>query len=85
MKTIYKYPLYITDVQKVTVPAAAHFLNVAIQNGELYIWALVNTDFEPKDRTIKIYGTGNPIDSPTGLYIGTAHNPNGLVWHVFEN
>jgi len=85
MKTIYKYPLYITDVQKVTLPAAAHFLEVAFQGTELYVWALVNTEYSPLDRTIKIYGTGNPIESPTGLFIGTAHCPNGLVWHIFEN
>lgn len=85
MKTIYKYELDITDVQVIRPPAAAHFLEVAFQQDKLFVWALVNTDYKPHDRVIKIYGTGNPIESGTGLYIGTVHAPNGLVWHVFEN
>ena len=84
MKVIYKYPLDDkVGVQVVKVPASAHFLHAAYQNGGLWIWAQVQTDYRDHDRLIRIYGTGQPIESG-GFYICTVHSPDGFVWHIYE-
>lgn len=85
MRVIYKYDLEITDVQQISPPAGALLLNVAFQGDRLCLWALVNTDYRAHDRIIKIYGTGQPVESQIGHYIGTAHDPRGFVWHAFEH
>jgi hypothetical protein len=47
------------------------------------VWTIVHDDFPEENRSLRIYGTGAPIDSG-GDYIGSAITPSGrLVWHVF--
>lgn len=41
-KTIYKYPLDVTDVQEIKLPVGAEILTVQAQNGTLCLWALVD-------------------------------------------
>lgn len=84
MKTIWKYPLEITDEQVVAMPNDAEILTVQMQGSELCLWAVVE-DTNPKEpRTICIIGTGNPMpDERFLIYIGTAQM-GPLVWHVFE-
>jgi hypothetical protein len=89
MHTIYKYPIEITDSQKVLMPQGAQILTAQFNNGRLCLWALVNaSEAVLMERTIRIQGTGNPVADPYLLkYIGTdQHVVNGttLVWHVFE-
>lgn len=37
-----------------------------------------------KTRTVRVYGTGQPISEADSEHIGTALTPGGaLVWHVF--
>lgn len=85
MKVIYKYPLAITDVQSIEMPVRSEILCVQMQLDKPCIWAKVETD-EPSDvKTIRIYGTGHPIDED-GQYIGTFQlQSEGLVFHVFDN
>ena len=84
MRTIYKYPLVITDKQTLMLPANAEVLTVAGQHGQPCIWALVDTDAEPKPCEITMCGTGMPCDCALGDYIGTAQLLDGkLVLHVF--
>lgn len=87
MQKIWKYPLAITDVQRLSMPERAEILSVADQDGTLCLWAMVDTHaLREEVRTIEIIGTGNPISTPTGyarLFIGTAVM-RPFVWHVFE-
>lgn len=94
MKTIYKYQLQIKDVQLLELPTNYRILSVKEQNGDLYLWAIVDTDAEGKTSIqIEIFGTGNPIDAPDRflfdeddyVYLNTVVMSNGLVWHVFKN
>lgn len=83
---IYEYPLDITDLQVVQMPAGAKILSVASQNGTLCLWAMVVPHARLTDRRIEIIGTGYPIPEGTGIYrnfIGTVPIIP-FVWHVFE-
>ena len=85
MKTIYKYPLEITDYQYVRLPIRSKIISVGNQNGRLVLWAMVDTSQTEYDRSVIIKRTGNPIESEelTGYtYIGTVQIA-WLVWHVF--
>ena len=91
MKTIYKYPLEITDRQDIHVQGSG-WLDVQFQRGQLCLWMVADTTWEPMKRTIAVFGTGNALpddidtgDYPIYRYIGTAQQFGGeLVWHVYE-
>ena len=88
MTTIYKHQLKITDRQNVSMPFGAELLSVQVQHNEVCLWAKVESNNHPQDRTIEIFGTGNPIYEDMGVsrkFIGTVQTHEGaLVWHVFE-
>ena len=84
MRTIYKYPLQITDFQTVKVPAGASPLTAQMQGDQLCLWAMIDTDVkETVDAVVKIFGTGNPVelDGEWG-YMGSVQQ-SIFVWHVF--
>ena len=83
MKTIFKYAVEITDEQVVKMPKGAHALSAQIQNGQLCVWAMVDTESELVDRTVRIFGTGNPVDlNGMWQFLGTVQE-RIFVWHVF--
>lgn len=82
MFTIYKYPLEIKDVQQVEIPIGSNILSVQMQGEKLYLWALVAPEAPKKAVTVKIYGTGQPVDYRNMCYIGSVQN-GAFVWHVF--
>jgi hypothetical protein len=87
MKTIYKYPIKITDVQTVTLPINAEIISAQMQGDTLCLWAIVNTsNTDTEGRVIEVVGTGNPMsDGIRRVYIGTTQMQGGsMVWHVFE-
>lgn len=87
MKTIYKYPIEITDEQIILMPAGAIMLTVQVQNGNPFIWAMVDTEARMEDVPIRVHGTGHPICESSNLeYIGTFQSMYGgnLVFHVFK-
>ncbi len=91
MKTIYRYPLAITDIQTIEVPFRFKILDAQFKDGVPCLWCEVETDHAPKGLTIEIIGTGNPmIDLDPGVvrrYIATIqHTLNGytLVWHLYR-
>lgn len=84
--TIYKYPLAITDGQWIkTGGRNARPLSVGEQDGRLVMWVALEPHAENDERElfVTIIGTGNPVDSINGQFIGTVQMSNGLVWHVF--
>jgi hypothetical protein len=86
MKTIWKFPLEITDSQDVQMPAGAEVLGIAEQYGELCMWAIVDTDADLEARSFAVVGTGNPIPDDV-VYVSSTRMPVGdviAVWHVFE-
>lgn len=86
MTKVYKFPLEISDEQKVSMPEDAKVLTVQVQKGKPCLWAECNPDKEPVLRTFLIRGTGHPIDDEIEKeYIGTIQMcEDSIVFHVFE-
>lgn len=86
--TIYKYPLDITDIQKIEVPACPDFmpkiLCVQLQNETPCLWVEVPVVKQFTTLKIQTYGTGHTIRSNKQQYIGT-YQIRGLVFHVYKD
>lgn len=89
MKTIWKFPLRITDAQTIEMPDGAEILTAQFQGDELCLWVMVDSEKPKRERVIEIFGTGNPIWVDMGVqrkFIATAQQPDmPLVWHIFES
>ncbi len=85
-RTIYKYPIEVTDEQTIYMHKDADILCVQMQHGRPCIWAMVDRDTSPDPHRFEVYGTGHTIREPEGLtYIGTFQVRDGaLVFHLFE-
>ena len=88
MRTVWKFQLEMTGVQKVAMPAGAEILSAAIQppTRTLCLWALVDDDeAELETRSVYIVGTGTPMPAGVGSadFIGTVLDPP-YVWHLFD-
>lgn len=84
MKTIYKFPIAITDDQAVLMPASADILSAQFQGDTLCLWALLDTTEKKTARLIYIFGTGHPVPRRTDLRFIDTVQAGRLVWHVFE-
>lgn len=84
MRTIYKYPIKVTDVQEVKMPFGAKIICAQLQNEVVTLWAECETFNSNTSRTIEIFGTGHQIDGQySRTYVGTVQQ-GGFVWHVYE-
>jgi hypothetical protein len=88
MRTIYKYSFEVKDIQRVYLPLEAEILTVQSQQGNPYMWALVDPENKLVERVFEVFGTGHPIQEDMGTdrkYIGTFQLQDGfLVFHLFE-
>lgn len=85
MKRIFKFPLQVSDLQKISMPKDSSLLTVQVQKGTPCLWALVDTDKETEERFIRIIGTGHPVPENILRYIGTFQVLEGsFIGHVFE-
>jgi hypothetical protein len=83
MQTIWKYPLYITDIQSVLVPRGAKPLSVAMVRGKVCVYCLVNIyEEELESLPVAVYGTGHEHHNISGTFLGTVVD-EPFVWHVF--
>lgn len=81
MKTIWKFPLKITNEQLINVPAGSKLLTVQMQGDVPCLWALVDPNTETSLCTIQTFGTGHPAEN-AGTYLST-YQVDSLVFHVF--
>jgi acetyl esterase/lipase len=83
-KTIWKFPLEITDSQIIIVPACAEILTIQIQKGIPTLWCMVDPTEQKTDKLIIIcHGTGHIFPDPDELlYISTVQQES-FVWHFF--
>lgn len=77
MKTVYKYP-----VGELQLPKDAKVLTAGQQNGDMFIWAEIDTDQILEHRTFQVFGTGHPIPKES-CYIATTFD-GPFVWHIYE-
>lgn len=83
MKTIYKYPLEVTDRQRIALPAG-QLLSLKVQNGQPVMWLLQESGAPKSAREVIFVGTGHEVPQDAGEYIGTAMLQGGhLVLHAF--
>lgn len=85
MRTIYKYKLELKETQRVSMPAYSQIIKAGVQDNEIYIWAIIDTDKELLDKLIRIVGTGNSTDAMTqaNYHIDTVFM-GSFVWHIFD-
>jgi len=84
MLTHWKYPLQKADTQVVPMPQGAQIRHAAVQGNDLCLWVSVVSTRSPKPRTIRIFGTGTPVETAGNLkFIGTVMD-DPYVWHVYE-
>lgn len=84
MRTIWKFPLEVTDHQSIEMPANAKVLSVADQAGVLTIWALVDPEAERELRHVWVFGTGHPVTVSGATFRGSVQQ-GPFVWHVFTD
>lgn len=78
MKTIHKFLL----ADYVQMPKGAKPIHVNHQGASM-VWAIVDDSRSTIVHEFNIVGTGWDLEDVKGNYIGTVHEPNGFVWHVF--
>lgn len=88
MRSIWKYQITTKDEQTIAMPGGAELLTIQMQFDNLCVWALVDPDKPTKERTIRIFGTGHPIDADelrVMRYLGTYQlNGGALVFHAYD-
>jgi len=82
MKTVYKYPLVITDQSSIETSVGAKPLHVGLDpSGMPCIWCEVDPKARWCENTVYIVGTGNKIPAQTehfGSFVD-----GYVVWHVY--
>lgn len=86
MKSVYKYPVSSDDYFQLDMPYGAEILSVQVQQGNPYIWALVDKKEDLMvTRKFRLARTGHPISETNLSFIGTFQLDDGyLVFHLFE-
>jgi hypothetical protein len=83
-KTIWKFPLDLTDFQTVDMPRGATALSAGLDPvGQLCVWALVEPDLGMLPVMVRIIGTGNPADGLERWHFVGSVKQGSFVWHVF--
>jgi len=86
MRNIYKYTIR-TDrgqVVEVDIPCDAPILDIQLQNGEIVLWALVDTKNNLEKRKFILIMTGEPFDAVDMVFIKTVQ-VDAIVIHIFED
>ncbi len=87
VRYVLKWPM-LSPVQDFFMPDDAVVIDVRAQpnGGVPTLWTLSSTDSVDVKRTFLGFGTGHPIMEPGLIYVGSAHEVEGmgLVFHIFE-
>jgi len=85
-KTIWKFPLVLSDRIIVSMPKGAEILHVGLQGGTPCLWALVDPDAPKIAREFRAFGTGHSIPDHPGGHVGTLLvMGDSLVIHIFAS
>ncbi|WLJ71153.1 hypothetical protein [Sphingomonas phage Carli] len=88
MRTIHKFPFKVNDTVTLEMPRGAMILKVgkeasSIVNGNLCLWAMVDTEKPLERRALFVRGTGHPLPEERSRYIDMVQD-GLLVWHILE-
>lgn len=83
MKTIYKYPIEITDYQEIGMPVNAKVIHAGLDGkGTPCVWAMVDNKNATESVPVLVVGTGNPIPQSARRHV-SSFNQGPFVWHIF--
>ena len=85
-RVIWKFELTESGFQEIELRKGYEFLTIQMQNGNPYIWVLLDPNEEKETERFEIYGTGHEIHYDMGVsreYLGTFQE-RSLVWHLFK-
>ena len=83
-KLIYKYNLNKYGYINISVPKGSEVLTAQIQNGDLVVWILHDTNYNLIEKEFYTAYTDMPFYASNKKYISTVQDNDGLVYHVFE-
>jgi hypothetical protein len=86
VKTIHKYPLDTDNEDKITVmmPRVAKIVMVGSQNGEPFLWAIVDSESPLIARHYRLIATGEPIPGGHTHVASFTRNNGESTWHLFQ-
>lgn len=90
MKTVWKYPIKMSDWFDVEMPCGAEVVSVGVQNGQPVMWAIVDDSKERVNVRFRLAGTGHPLQDveehkAVFRFVGTVQLAGGnLVFHLFQ-
>lgn len=78
-RTVFKFPLKVSDDFDIILPAAHKIIAVQMQALKPFMWAEVDTDTSMRPFIFAVVGTGHPI--PDGMtHVGTWQEPPFMSW-----
>ena len=85
MKTMHKFLVAKVDWPVVRMPRGAIPKAVGMQNGAIWVWALVNTNAPVVTHLFAVRGTGHEItpEVEQGDFLGTVFD-GIFVWHILS-
>jgi hypothetical protein len=84
-RTVWKFPLAMTDSQMIEAPGDFEPLSVQMQHGVACLWAIVSPSLSKESHNIWIHGDGHIIQYPGHLrFVGTVQVGPGEAYHVFH-
>ena len=82
-RRVYKYPIAITDGdQDIATNGEAAVRHIAMQGDTLCAWIECEPDEPASNVTLRVHGTGHPIEDGYSWRGTTQAGP--FVWHVYE-
>jgi hypothetical protein len=86
VKTIHKYSLDTIheDRIKVLMPRVATIVMVGSQQGQPFLWAVVDTEHPLVERHYRLIATGQPIPGGYDHVASFTRNNGESTWHLFE-
>lgn len=81
-RVVYKYAVPIKDEFELGLPASAVVVRFASQNGDLFMWAIVDTYEVDEPWTFYLRGTGHELPGDSTYVASCQHGV--FVWHLFE-
>jgi hypothetical protein len=86
VKTIHKYSLDTTREDKITVmmPRVAKIVMVGSQNGQPFLWAIVDSESPLIAWHYRLIATGQPIPGGYEHVASFTRNNGESTWHLFE-
>ncbi len=84
--TIWKYPVSLADSFELERPGGAKLLHLDVQNGQPFMWFLLNPNMPTVARAFYVRGTGHDCEAlEQCTHRGSFMLQNGsFVFHVFE-